>query len=223
MRMTAVAVCCLGLVLGAARPASADPVYIKGGYYVVEQAQHSYQFRIPSPFDPGYVVLVTGSAPTVPGINYFSCLICAPGERYEIGRQTDGPGFLGKADLGTSTVAFGSVVDDYALSGWLTFLADPITLPAAGSSSASFAVPFRARVSLDGQELDGSGGGFFSRWIGTGTAHVTFTPTADGRWANATGELLRFEFSTDPVPEPATLFLMATGLAGIAAARRRPR
>jgi hypothetical protein len=50
---------------------------------------------------------------------------------------------------------------------------------------------------------------------------VTFTPTSDGRWTNTTGELLRFEFSTDPIPEPATLFLMATGLAGIAAARRR--
>ena len=138
-----------------------------------------------------------------------------------IGRQTQGDGFPGKADLGTGTEVSGSRTSEYAFSGWLTFIADPITLPAAGSSSVSFEIPFAARVSLDGRDLNHPGGGIFTRWLGTGTAHLTFTPTVDGRWANNSGEMLRFEFSAQPVPEPATFFLLGSGLAGIAAARRR--
>ena len=83
---------------------------------------------------------------------------------------------------------------DYRFSGWLAFLADPITLPATGSSDISFAIPFRARVSVSGLLFD-SNGGIFTRWEGGGTAHVTFSPTADGRWDNSRGELLRFDFS----------------------------
>ena len=66
------------------------------------------------------------------------------------------------------------------------------------------------------------GGGVFARWMGAGVAHVSFSPTADGRWSNATGELLRFDFSNaTPVPEPASMFLIGTGLAGLGCALRK--
>ena len=221
MRIATLAVCFLTVVLGASRAAQADPVYIKGGYYVIGSSGDFYQFDVPNPFVVNPGVLITGTAPSVAGISEVTCLVCDPGQTYEIGRHTAGPGPLGKADLGTGTEVSGSTTRNYAFSGWLTFIADPITLPAAGTSSISFAIPFAARVSLDGRDLDHPGGGIFTRWLGTGTAHVMFTPTSDGRWENSSGELLRFNFSSNPVPEPATLFLMGTGLAGIAAARRR--
>lgn len=225
MRIAALAACCLVLVLGASRSAHADPVYIRGGSYAIASTGDSYHFQVPNQFVPNSGIVITGSASSVAGISPLTCLVCDPGQTYEIGRHTEGPGFLGKADLGTgtavSTFMGTSTTVNYAFSGWLTFIADPITLPAWGTSSVSFAIPFVARVSLDGRDLDHPGGGIFTRWVGTGTAHVTFTPTSNGQWANNSGEMLRFEFSTQPVPEPATMFLLGSGLAGIAAVRRR--
>jgi hypothetical protein len=196
---------------------------ITGGFYSITDSGDSYRFTVfnaPSNVD----VVIAGHAPSVAGISAMSCYVCDPGAAFQIGRRTinPAPGASGAADMGTGAYSFGSDSTDYRFSGWLTFLADPITLPAAGASSISFAIPFRARVSVAGTQIANPSGGIFARWEGGGTAHVTFTPTSNGRWDNSTGELLRFEFSNaTPVPEPASMLLIGTGLAGIAAARRR--
>jgi hypothetical protein len=212
------------LVLCGVRTAHADPMII-AGHYTITDSGDSYRFQLFNSLSNADVIL-TGSAASVAGISAMSCYICDPGEVFRVGRHTLNllPGAAGAADMGTGTFTFGSDSAAYRFSGWLAFLADPITLPAAGSSSISFMIPFRARVSVEGEQIANPGGGIFTRWEGAGTAHVTFTPTSNGRWDNSRGELLRFEFSNaKPVPEPASMFLMGTGIAGLVAARRKKR
>ena len=46
------------------------------------------------------------------------------------------------------------------------------TLPAWSAGDISFDVPFRARVSFNGSDIDNPGGGVFVRWEGGGAAPV---------------------------------------------------
>jgi PEP-CTERM motif len=205
-----------------ASSARADSIpWITSGFYSITDSGDSYRFDVVNPFGSASL---TGSAASVAGISQLSCYICDPGETFAIGRHTlnPSPGASGAAAMGTGTFVSGGLSKPMRVEGWLTFLADSITLPALTGADISFDVPFRARVSFNGSDLNGDGGGVFARWQGAGMAHVTFTQTADGHWSNATGELLRFDFSNaTPVPEPASMFLIGSGLAGLGCGLRK--
>ena len=223
MRRCVVFVGTLLLVVFAAGTARADSIpWITSGFYSITDSGDSYRFEVSTPL---VTDTLTGSAASVAGISQLSCYICDPGATFAIGRHTLNPlpGASGAAAMGTGTFASGGLTKPMRVEGWLAFLADSITLPTTFSNAAiDFDVPFRARVSFAGFQLDGSGGGVFARWEGGGMAHVSFMPTADGHWSNAAGELLRFDFSNaTPVPEPASMFLIGTGLAGLGCALRR--
>jgi len=223
MRRCVVFVGTLLLVVFAAGTARADSIpWISSGFYSITDSGDSYRFEVANQFG---TATLTGSAASVAGITQLSCYICDPGATFAIGRHTvnPGPGAAGAAAMGTGTFSSGTQTNRMRVEGWLAFLADSITLPTTFSNAAiNFDVPFSARVSFSGSDIDNPGGGVFARWRGAGMAHVSFMPTADGHWSNATGELLRFDFSNaTPVPEPASMFLIGTGLAGLGCALRR--
>ena len=222
MRRCVVFVGSLLVCLLVASSARADSIpWITGGFYSITDSGDSYRFQVANPSGED---ILSGSASSVAGISQLSCYICDPGATFTIGRHTVNPlpGASGAAAMGTGTFTSGGLTKNMRVEGWLAFLADSITLPALANADISFDVPFSARVSFSGSDIDNPGGGVFARWRGAGVAHVSFTQTADGRWSNTTGELLRFDFSNaTPVPEPASMFLIGTGLAGLGCALRK--
>ena len=117
---------------------------------------------------------------------------------------------------GTSYVAF--------LTGFLTFDTAPFDVPrpSANSGDVTFTTPFVMTGRLRGS-TEALGGGsvlFDVDLAGIGTASTTARPAGPGYLVNG-GVTYDFAAASAATPEPATLLLMGSGVAGVLLRRRR--
>lgn len=207
------------------RPAWADPigaevrVHITDGGLTVSGFGNDAYVSIIGTLGFSLYGGATGRAVMPPGA---WCTPCLPGEMSITGSHGS---YSGTATLRDEVYPLG-VTSGSAFLGFSTgvFVLPPV--PATTPQPISFAVPFTARGSVRGYDPE-------DPWIyfsGAGTAHITFIANrqVEGEHIyehySASSVTMDFEGpNAAPTPEPASLLLIGTGLAGVVARRRRLR
>ena len=207
----------------APRAAFADPIVV-GPLDPLSTVTFDYEgdgFRLTGQGFSAQTVLDTWGF-NIPRVQPESCVICAAGDTLNPGFHTPGEVDLwhGSATIGATTYS------DVAFRGSFDFQVAPISFPTMTDQYYFPQLPFTftgvLRGFSAGQEV------FAQSLTGSGTTRQTFFRFADtvyeGRYQDEYGNRA-FVFANDsaPVPEPATMILLGTGLAGVIARTRRSR
>lgn len=196
--------------LGTPVPTFADPVTVTSGFYSVTSGEDGeWVFN-----GSGFSFSGSGLGDVLP---FWDCLRCLPGAPVSMDARLTG-------QLGTSWAGpvswQGSTYDRVFWAGDLLWDAG-VALAGAGAVASS---PFTFTGTVTAFADEARTSPLFSTALtGTGTATVRFFRELDG----GTAEVFRvsYDFAADaaPVPEPASVILLASGLGALAIRRRRAR
>lgn len=196
--------------------AGADPVRITGGFLSVDG------LSTPGPFQLiGDNVNLSGFSQSQM-VGPITCFPCEPGSTIDLGTQ-----YLADFGRGAGTVD-GTAYSDVVLAGPVIFTAPSIIAP---STHAPFTVvrPFTFDATLRGIadfNLPTERTVFEALLFGHGTVTASFlaSPTSSEQPLLFFFDSIRYDFSAaDPVPEPATLLLLGSGLAALGGRHYRRR
>ncbi|HEX2271171.1 MAG TPA: PEP-CTERM sorting domain-containing protein [Pyrinomonadaceae bacterium] len=151
-----------------------------------------------------------------------TCIIngCTPG--MVVGTNSSFSGVIAPA-LGTSATVNGVHFNFVQLTGSLNFVSAPVVIPNTGGDF-HVTIPFTFSGQLTGDALQPNVVNpiFTATLSGQGLATFLFFEVTQGS-SSPLYRLSSIEYRLEPIPEPATVLLLSSGLAGLIAAGRRRR